>query len=51
MTNNNDSRPLAGWRIGFIGLGLMGKPMCLNLLSAGVELCVFNRSATAVEEI
>jgi 2-hydroxy-3-oxopropionate reductase len=51
MTNNNDSRPLAGWRIGFIGLGLMGKPMCLNLLSAGAELCVFNRSAAGIEEI
>jgi len=49
--NENDSRPLAGWRIGFIGLGLMGKPMCLNLLSAGAELCVFNRSATAIDEI
>ena len=51
MMNENDSRPLAGWRIGFIGLGLMGKPMCLNLLSAGAELCVFNRSAAAIEEI
>jgi 2-hydroxy-3-oxopropionate reductase len=51
MTNNNDSRPLAGWRIGFIGLGLMGKPMCLNLLGAGAELCVFNRSAAAIDEI
>ena len=51
MMNENDSRPLAGWRIGFIGLGLMGKPMCLNLLSAGAELCVFNRSATAIDEI
>lgn len=51
MMNENDSRPLAGLRIGFIGLGLMGKPMCLNLLSAGAELCVFNRSATAIDEI
>ncbi len=51
MTNNNDSRPLAGWRVGFIGLGLMGKPMCLNLLSAGAELCVFNRSSAAIDEI
>ena len=49
--NENDSRPLAGWRIGFIGLGLMGKPMCLNLLNAGAEICVFNRSATAIDEI
>ena len=51
MMNENDSRPLAGWRIGFIGLGLMGKPMCLNLLSAGADLCVFNRSAAAIDEI
>ena len=51
MMNENDSRPLAGWRIGFIGLGLMGKPMCLNLLNAGAEICVFNRSATAIDEI
>ena len=51
MMNENDSRPLAGWRIGFIGLGLMGKPMCLNLLSAGAELCVFNRSTAASDEI
>jgi 3-hydroxyisobutyrate dehydrogenase-like beta-hydroxyacid dehydrogenase len=29
----------------------MGKPMCLNLLSAGAELCVFNRSAAAIDEI
>ena len=51
MMNENDSRPLAGWRIGFIGLGLMGKPMCLNLLNAGAELCLFNRSAAAIDEI
>jgi 2-hydroxy-3-oxopropionate reductase len=51
MMNENDSRPLAGWRIGFIGLGLMGKPMCLNLLSAGAELWVFNRSAAVIDEI
>lgn len=31
-------------RIGFIGLGLMGMPMCQRLLAAGVDLTVWNRS-------
>ncbi len=31
-------------RIGFIGLGLMGKPMALNLIEKGYELGVFNRT-------
>lgn len=35
---------LAGKTIGFIGLGLMGKPMCRNLMRAGAELVVTNRS-------
>lgn len=30
--------------IGFIGLGLMGRPMCRNLLKAGARLVVTNRS-------
>lgn len=38
-------------RIGFIGLGLMGKPMSYNLLKAGYRLTVFNRSAPAVDEL
>ncbi len=33
-----------GRRIGFIGLGLMGKPMCRNLMEAGGSLVVTNRS-------
>jgi 2-hydroxy-3-oxopropionate reductase len=37
--------------IGFIGLGLMGKPMSHNLLKAGYQLSVFNRSAPAVNEL
>ncbi len=32
-------------RIGFIGLGVMGRPMALNLLRAGHPLTVFNRAA------
>jgi 2-hydroxy-3-oxopropionate reductase len=37
--------------IGFIGLGLMGKPMSHNLLKAGYQLSVYNRSAPAVNEL
>jgi 2-hydroxy-3-oxopropionate reductase len=35
-------------RIGFIGLGLMGQPMVRNLLQAGYEVTVFNRSRAAI---
>ena len=35
---------LSGQTIGFIGLGLMGKPMCHNLIKAGAKLVVTNRS-------
>jgi 2-hydroxy-3-oxopropionate reductase len=38
-------------RIGFIGLGIMGKPMARNLSKAGFELVVHNRSRGAVDEI
>ncbi len=38
-------------KIGFIGLGVMGKPMSKNLLKAGYQLVVFNRSKTAVAEL
>ena len=34
----------AGRTIGFIGLGLMGAPMCRNLMKAGGQLVVTNRS-------
>jgi len=37
--------------VGFIGLGLMGKPMCRNLIEAGIDLVVTNRSAGPREEI
>jgi len=37
--------------IGFIGLGLMGKPMACNLKKAGANVVVFNRSQPAVEEL
>jgi 3-hydroxyisobutyrate dehydrogenase len=31
-------------RLGFIGIGLMGRPMALRLLAAGYEVTVWNRS-------
>ncbi len=37
-------------RIGFIGLGIMGKPMVKNLLKAGYAVMVWNRSRSAIEE-
>ena len=37
-------------RIGFIGLGIMGKPMALNLLRAGYALTVHSRSRGPVVE-
>jgi len=37
--------------IGFIGLGIMGKPMARNLLRAGYTLVVHNRSRAAVDEL
>ena len=38
-------------KIGFVGLGRMGKPMAQNLLRAGFELTVHNRSRGVVEEL
>ena len=37
--------------LGFIGLGLMGKPMAQNLLKAGYPLVVHNRSREVVESL
>lgn len=38
-------------RIGFIGLGIMGRAMALNLLGAGFELRVWNRTEARMEEL
>jgi 2-hydroxy-3-oxopropionate reductase len=37
--------------IGFIGLGIMGKPMARNLMKAGYSLVVHNRSRPSVDEL
>lgn len=42
---------LDGLTVGFIGLGLMGKPMARRLQAAGATLVVHNRSPGAVEEL
>jgi 3-hydroxyisobutyrate dehydrogenase len=37
--------------VGFIGLGVMGQPMALNLARAGLALAVWNRSAAKSEAL
>jgi 2-hydroxy-3-oxopropionate reductase len=37
--------------IGFVGLGIMGKPMARNLLDAGFDLTVHSRSPAPVDEL
>jgi len=38
-------------KIGFIGLGVMGKPMAKNLLDAGYPLMVWNRTRPKMKEL
>jgi 2-hydroxy-3-oxopropionate reductase len=38
-------------KVGFIGLGIMGKPMARNLMEAGYELTVHNRSPEKAQEL
>jgi len=38
-------------KIGFIGLGIMGKPMAMNLLRAGFELVVYDVRSDPVREL
>lgn len=42
---------IAGQRIGFIGLGLMGRPMAGHLHAAGARLVLHNRSRGAVDRL
>ena len=37
--------------VGFIGLGIMGRPMAKNLLKAGVELMVCDLNKEAVADL
>lgn len=38
-------------KIGFIGLGIMGKPMCRNLVRAGYELIVMDQNPEAAQDL
>ncbi|WP_236700355.1 2-hydroxy-3-oxopropionate reductase [Allosalinactinospora lopnorensis] len=38
-------------RIGFVGLGIMGEPMARNLMAAGFDVTVHNRSREAVDRL
>ena len=38
-------------RIGFIGLGIMGKPMCKNLLKAGYDVVCFDMVTAAMDDV
>ncbi|KAG5496481.1 hypothetical protein JIQ42_03307 [Leishmania sp. Namibia] len=38
-------------RVGYIGLGLMGKPMALNILKAGFPVRVWNRTSSKCDDL
>jgi 2-hydroxy-3-oxopropionate reductase len=38
-------------KVGFIGLGIMGKPMAKNLLKAGYELVVYDHHQSVIDEL
>ena len=38
-------------RVGFVGLGIMGRPMARNLMLAGHELVLYNRTRARAEEL
>ncbi len=39
------------FEIGFIGLGIMGRPMARHLLKAGYKVTVYNRTASKAQEL
>lgn len=45
MRNTKKTRNMENKRIGWIGLGNMGTPMAKNLIRAGFEVTVYNRTA------
>ena len=42
---------MSALKLGFIGLGAMGRPMAINLLKAGYEMTVYARRAQALEPL
>ncbi len=51
MTRKETKEKTMKKTVGFIGLGIMGKPMAKNLLKAGFPLVVFSRSKGPVDEL
>jgi 2-hydroxy-3-oxopropionate reductase len=54
IKRNRADAPLSGGqmlKVGYIGLGLMGKPIAKNILKAGFPLVVHNRSREKVKEL
>ena len=45
------SESLSGHAVGFIGLGLMGRPMAMNLHAAGARVVIHNRSRAVVDAL
>jgi 3-hydroxyisobutyrate dehydrogenase-like beta-hydroxyacid dehydrogenase len=48
-SGTNMDRPLTGHKIGFVGLGNMGRAMARHLHEAGADMVVWNRSDPAAE--
>jgi 2-hydroxy-3-oxopropionate reductase len=46
-----EGRPKMSEKVGFVGLGIMGEPMARNLMEAGYDLVVYNRSQGKVEDL
>lgn len=38
-------------KVGFVGLGIMGKPMCKNILKAGYTVTAYNHSPASLDEV
>src|SRR5688500_4725760 len=38
-------------RVGFVGLGIMGRPMARNLMEAGRELVLYNRTRSKADDL
>ena len=48
---NNPEKENVYMKIGFIGMGIMGKPMALNLVKAGYDVTVSNRNMAKCEPL
>ncbi|WP_042265177.1 NAD(P)-dependent oxidoreductase [Paraburkholderia heleia] len=51
MSSSQASSQQSGRRLGFIGVGTMGRPMARRLIEAGYSLIVYDRDQAAVAEL